>query len=241
MRSLVKLALAFTLALLAPGCATSTPCPLVASSPGAVPFCVLTSDGWAIVGVQWNANATRSVVLVHGLNEDHHSYDAFATELAAQGWRVLAYDSRGLGQSTNQGIYRNFSAEAFQHMDRDLDAVRTLLPVAPRALVGASVGSSEVLRWSDRVDRGVPLVLLSPGLGYQNIPISEANADHTGRALFFASSGDAYSTRSVEQLAPKHPGPKDVRLIDGVLHGTQILQADAERAFVEAWLANATR
>lgn len=242
MRAAALLALVL---VLVPGCATTTTsCELRAEpTAGGTSFCVATSDGWSLQGVRWNDNGTRgAVVLVHGLNEDHHSYDALAQELAARGWRVVAFDSRGMGLSTGKGDFRNFTQADFAAMDRDLDAVVGSVGGRAAALVGASVGSSEALRYAARADKALPLVLLSPGLGYQGIEVEPSNRQLAGPALFEASSGDAYATNSVSILAPQHPGPHGERILDGALHGTQILQLADERAFVEGWLdANATR
>jgi pimeloyl-ACP methyl ester carboxylesterase len=233
------------LAALAAGCSTrpAPACSPDAASLGASPVCFVTSDGWTLQGVEWgNASATRAAILVHGLNEDHHSYDALGPELASRGWRVLAFDSRGMGQSAGRGGFRNFTAQDFAAMDRDVDAARAALPAADRvAVVGASVGSSEALRWSDRADRSAPLVLLSPGLGYQDVEVLPAVRDHVGPALALVSTGDAYSDNSVTQMQPEHLGPFEVHRYDGTLHGTQQLSDSARRALIEAWLdANLT-
>lgn len=237
----MRAALCVLLLMLA-GCsspAEPTTCAPDRASIGGGEFCLATRDGWFLHGVEWNDDRPQVAVLVHGLNEDLHSYDALAQELAAAGWRVLAFDSRGHGASIHRADgttshAKDFAPEDFLAMERDLDAMQERIGRAPDLLVGASVGSSEALRWA--AGTRTALVLLSPGAEYRGLDTADADVRHEGAAYFVASSEDLYAARSAETLDAHHAGPHALKLWDGKGHGTQILD-DEGRADVLAWIA----
>ena len=227
--------------LLLVGCASkATPsCAPDRPTPGAEDVCFLTSDGWSIHGAAWNRNATDAplVILAHGLNEDHHSYDVLGAQLAARGWRVLAFDSRGQGASTHAPggqtrTLRDFSAADLPGFAADLDAARRFAG-EPRAWIGASIGANLALRIAAPTNESV--VLLSPGIDYQGITTTAANAQHHGAALMLASRDDATATNSVQQLSRAHQPPPTVQIWDAKGHGTNMLD-DETRALIVSWL-----
>ena len=79
-----------------------------------------------------------TVVLVHGLRGDHHTWDAVAP-LLARGCRVTAYDRRGHGQS-NQSTVHGMREDA-----ADLRALIEQLTKVPVHVVGNGVGATVVL------------------------------------------------------------------------------------------------
>jgi alpha-beta hydrolase superfamily lysophospholipase len=231
------------LAMLLAGCASPSP----VSCPVKLDACYATSDGWAIqAAISGNATtATRGwALLVHGLNEDHHSYDALGRDLVAAGWRVVAIDSRGHGASVlrtdgSTRTLQQFASTDFVPMENDIDATESGVGNAPSIAIGASVGANEVLRDATRLDPRVPVVLLSPGLDYRGLQTSAANAAHQGHALFLASEEDTYAASSARSLAAQHASPHDVRIWSGKGHGTNLLDNET-RAFILGWAKNAT-
>ena len=231
---------AIALALLLPlvaGCATRAP----AACAPKLDLCVAADDGWILQAAAFgNASAPRYVLLVHGLNEDHHSYDKLAAQVAAAGWRVVALDSRGHGASTlrSDGTTRTltqFGPDDFLKMERDITAIEAKLG-KPALVVGASVGANEALREATRLDARVALVLLSPGLNYRGLTTADADAAHTGPALFLASAEDSYAASSARALAAQHPGPHEIHVWSGKGHGTNLLDDEA-RGSILAWVA----
>jgi non-heme chloroperoxidase len=86
--------------------------------------------------------AGRPVVLIHGYPLDGHSWERQTTALLAAGYRVVAYDRRGFGQSdqpTTGYDYDTFAA--------DLNALLDRLSLTDLSLVGFSMGSGEVTRY----------------------------------------------------------------------------------------------
>lgn len=77
------------------------------------------------------------VILLHGGGQTRHSWSRAATQLAAAGYRTLALDLRGHGES-DWPADQDYSTDAFV---ADLKAVIATLP-RPPVLVGASLGGA---------------------------------------------------------------------------------------------------
>ena len=102
------------------------------------PVALKTSDGADVYGVEVGAGTT-GVVLGHQFFSDHCELMGFARELAQRGYRVLAIDFRGYGDSAG-GVNGR--------LDRDVAAAVARLRAdgATRIkLVGASMGGTAVL------------------------------------------------------------------------------------------------
>lgn len=84
----------------------------------------------------------RPVVLIHGYPLDGSSWERQERELLANGYRVISYDRRGFGRSSQPTVgydYDTFAA--------DLNALLVHLDVGDVALVGFSMGTGEVTRY----------------------------------------------------------------------------------------------
>jgi non-heme chloroperoxidase len=106
----------------------------------------------------------QPVVLIHGYPLDGSSWEKQTAALLAAGYRVITYDRRGFGKSSqpSQGYdYDTFAAE--------LNALLTTLDLNDVVLVGLSMGTGEVGRYlgnygSARVARAAFLGSLEPYL-----------------------------------------------------------------------------
>ncbi|MFF5563073.1 alpha/beta fold hydrolase [Streptomyces sp. NPDC012623] len=106
----------------------------------------------------------RPVVLIHGYPLDGHSWEKQERVLLEAGYRVITYDRRGFGRSSQPAIgydYDTFAA--------DLDALLTHLDLPEVVLVGFSMGTGEVTRYlgtygSGRVAKAVLLGAIPPFL-----------------------------------------------------------------------------
>src|SRR5690606_13910757 len=86
--------------------------------------------------------AGQPVVLIHGYPLNAHSWERQTPELLAAGYRVIAYDRRGFGQSSKVGSgydYDTFAA--------DLNTVLETLDLSDVILVGFSMGTGELARY----------------------------------------------------------------------------------------------
>ncbi|MFI5977283.1 alpha/beta fold hydrolase [Streptomyces sp. NPDC051452] len=108
--------------------------------------------------------AGRPVVLIHGFPLDGHSWERQTAALLAAGYRVVTYDRRGFGQSSQPTTgydYDTFAA--------DLNTVLETLDLNDATLVGFSMGTGEVARYvstygSGRVAKVAFLASLEPCL-----------------------------------------------------------------------------
>jgi pimeloyl-ACP methyl ester carboxylesterase len=96
--------------------------------------------GVRLAADEWGEGSAPPVLLLHGAGQTRHSWRATGSTLAAEGWRVIALDLRGHGDSERSpaGDYRldDFAA--------DVAAVSRALPTPP-VLVGASLGGLAAL------------------------------------------------------------------------------------------------
>jgi pimeloyl-ACP methyl ester carboxylesterase len=112
----------------------------------------------------------RPVVLIHGYPLDGSSWERQSRELLDAGFRVITYDRRGFGKSsqvTSGYDYDTFAA--------DLDAVLTSLDLTDVTLVGFSMGTGELARYAklfgtDRIAKFAFLASLEPGMLGQGAP-----------------------------------------------------------------------
>ncbi|MEU8251824.1 alpha/beta hydrolase [Nonomuraea sp. NPDC048916] len=108
--------------------------------------------------------AGTPVVLIHGFPLDCHSWEKQVPPLLEAGHRVIAYDRRGFGRSSQPTTgydYDTFAA--------DLNTLMERLDLRDVVLVGFSMGTGEVTRYlgthgSGRVRKAVLLAPLQPYL-----------------------------------------------------------------------------
>ena len=104
------------------------------------------SEGKNPVEIHFEDHGTgKPVVLIHGWPLSGRSWEAQVPALVAAGYRVVTYDRRGFGGSTqpwNGYDYDTFAA--------DLDALLSHLNLNDATLVGFSMGGGEVARYIAR-------------------------------------------------------------------------------------------
>jgi alpha-beta hydrolase superfamily lysophospholipase len=122
-----------------------------------------TTDGVELATRRWpvSERARAVVVLAHGLtaNKDDASVVSLASELHRQGFEVMAYDSRGHGQSGGQCTLGDLERY-------DVAAVAAWARTQNRrvVLVGASMGAVGVLSYAATADELTGVVTVSsPG------------------------------------------------------------------------------
>ena len=100
----------------------------------------------------------QPVVLIHGYPLNGHSWERQERALLDTGYRVIAYDRRGWGQSSQPTIGHDYDTFA-----ADLNALLEHLDLNDVVLVGFSMGTGEVTRYlskygSDRVSKAALLI-----------------------------------------------------------------------------------
>ena len=104
----------------------------------------------------------QPVVLIHGYPLDGHSWEKQSAALLTAGYRVITYDRRGFGQSSQPTVGYDFDTFA-----ADLNTVLETLDLTDVVLVGFSMGTGEVGRYlgtygSKRVAKAAFLASLEP-------------------------------------------------------------------------------
>jgi esterase/lipase len=170
----------------------------------------------------------RGVVLAHGGQFNKESWREQARVLVGAGFRVLAIDFRGYGQSRDSGGARR-SADETRHLDV-MAAVEYLRKAGATtvSVVGASMGGDYAAEAAeanpDTIDR---LVLLAAG-AYTPLVKSKA------RKLFIMSRDDIIGDNTprmpdIRSQYEKASGPKEFVVLDGSAHAQSIFatgQAD---------------
>jgi non-heme chloroperoxidase len=108
--------------------------------------------------------AGQPVVLIHGFPLSGHSWEKQVGFLLKAGYRVVTYDRRGFGDSSQPSFgydYDTFAA--------DLNTVMTKLDLHDAVLVGFSMGTGEVTRYlgkygSQRISKAVLMAPVPPFL-----------------------------------------------------------------------------
>ena len=130
-----------------------------------MPFITVGEENSAPIELYYEDHGTgQPVVLIHGYPLDGHSWEKQLPALLEAGYRVITYDRRGFGRSSQPTTgydYDTFAA--------DLDKVLTTLDLTDAVLVGFSMGTGEVGRYlgrygSGRVAKAAFLASLEPFL-----------------------------------------------------------------------------
>ena len=182
-----------------------------------------TADGGVIYADMYG-QGDRAVVLAHGGRFNKESWEKQARVLAQSGFRVLAIDFRGRGQSRSGAQLSN---NGF-HFDV-LAAIRYLRKNGARSVsvVGASFGGGAAAEASieaepDEIDR---LILLA------HSPI-ENPEQMKGRKLFILTRDDFSGDNKIPRLPKirdqyeRATDPKELVILDGSAHAQFIFETD---------------
>lgn len=106
----------------------------------------------------------KPVVLIHGWPLSHRMWEAQVNALVGAGYRCIAYDRRGFGDSGKPASGYDYDTFA-----SDLNDLMTSLDLRDAAIAGFSMGGGEVARYlgrygSDRVSKAMLLGAVTPFL-----------------------------------------------------------------------------
>ena len=87
----------------------------------------------------------RPIILIHGWPLSHKAWESQISTLVNAGFRVIAYDRRGFGQSG-----AHWKAFDYDALADDLNELITQLNLSGVCLVGFSMGGGEVVRYLSR-------------------------------------------------------------------------------------------
>ncbi len=191
-----------------------------------------TPDG-GLVHADLYGRGDHGVVLAHGGRFDKQSWAPQARALAAAGFRVLALDFRGYGQSTGPGQADPLGAPL--HLDV-LAAVRYLrsLAVAAVSVVGGSMGGTAA---------GDAAIAAEPGEIDRVVLLAAAPSGPPegmkGRKLFITARDDLTAGGTprlvrIREQFEQAPEPKELVILEGSAHAQHLFETDqAERLLAE--------
>ena len=191
-----------------------------------------TEDG-GLIYADLYGKGTRGVVLAHGGRFTKESWRDQAQALAAHGFRVLAFDFRGVGRSHGPG-QADFDTAPFQ---KDvIAAVRYLKTRGAKtvSVVGGSFGGAAAgdaaIEWPAEIDR---VVFLGAA---PNLPADKLRC----RSLFIVARDDASvdgpRLPGIRAQYEKAPQPKKLIVLDGSAHAQFLFQTDQGARVMQAIL-----
>ncbi len=182
-----------------------------------------TEDG----GVVWAdsyGTGERGVVLAHGGRFSKGSWEKQAQALEAVGFRVLAIDFRGYGQSRGPGDSDPMGAPL--HLDV-LAAVRYLrksgakkVSVVGASMGGGAAGDASILSEPGEIDR---LVFLGAA---PNGPADKLKAPSLFIVARDDASADGLRLPGIRAQYEKAPEPKKLIILEGSAHAQFLFQTD---------------
>ncbi|HEY7138333.1 MAG TPA: alpha/beta hydrolase [Acidimicrobiia bacterium] len=130
-----------------------------------MPHITVATENDAPIDIHFEDHGSgQPIVLIHGYPLNGNSWERQERDLLAHGYRVISYDRRGFGRSSQPTVgydYDTFAA--------DLDALIKHLDLNNMVLVGFSMGTGEVTRYlatygSKRVSKAALLGAIPPFL-----------------------------------------------------------------------------
>jgi non-heme chloroperoxidase len=208
-----------------------------------MPYITVGAENSADIKIHYEDHGSgRPVVLIHGYPLNGNSWERQERVLLASGHRVITYDRRGFGNSSQPTTgydYDTFAA--------DLNALLDHLRVQEVALVGFSMGTGEVVRYlgtygSARVRKGALLGAIPPFLLK-----TDENPEGVDKAVFDGIKEAVLADRykwfddffanfyNTDELAPERIGDAALRASFQVAAGASWY---ASYACVDTWLTD---
>lgn len=156
------------------------------------------ADGTAIATYEWGDPGAPPVFCVHGGLDFAATWDLLAPRLADAGWRVVAWDQRGHGDSGRASLY-SFEADI-----RDGLAVMDSVTTEGAPVIGHSKGGSLMMQLADGLPHRVSKLVNLDGL-----PSKHARpdvADHERSRLLATDLEGWLDHRHAASTAERKPG-----------------------------------
>ena len=125
---------------------------------------------------EWGSADADPMFLVHGGFDFARTYDVFAPKLAAAGWRVVAWDQRGHGDSAHAALY------SWDGDLRDAMAVMDSITDRPAPVIGHSKGGSLMIQLADAQQFRFSHLVNLDGIPYKRLVPDVSEHDRTRMA-----------------------------------------------------------
>ncbi len=156
------------------------------------------AHGVRIAVHEWGARDAQPLALVHGGFDFARTFDVFAPMLAGAGYRAVAWDQRGHGDSEHTALY-SWDADL-----RDVLAVLDTITREPVVVVGHSKGGSLALQLADALPHRVRALVNLDGLPSKR-PVPDV-ADHDRTRLLASELAGWLDHRRNAAGAERRPG-----------------------------------
>jgi pimeloyl-ACP methyl ester carboxylesterase len=190
-----------------------------------------TTDGLTIHGYFLDAGGTKGVILLHMWGHDARTWTPYLAAFKDKGVSALAIDARGYGKSEVQDG-KQYKPE--WDLSKDIAAAAAFLRdekgVKEIGIAGASYGANNALIYAAEHPETKAVALLSAGADYHGLKIAGAAAKYKGKALVWSSKGDRGASSAPGIISGALGDRATVRLFDGSLHGTALLDDDPKLA-----------
>ena len=159
----------------------------------------LPVDGINLAIHEWGSEHDPPLLLVHGGFDFARTYDVFAPKLAARGWRVVAWDQRGHGDSDHAELY-SWDADV-----RDAQSVFDhVSPNKPASVVAHSKGGAMMIQLADAQPFRFSKIVNMDGIPYKN-PFPDV-AEHDRTKMMEAEISGWLDHRRKTDGARRKPG-----------------------------------
>lgn len=191
---------------------------------------VEAADGLTIYGTFYpgaGQGPWPAVMLLHMNGGQRSDWDAFAQQLAGQGYAALAVDMRGHGDTGGQSDWEQAADDlgrvwAYLTSREDVDETRA-------AVAGASIGANMSLVTGVEEPSVKTVIMLSPGLNYFGVTTDDRIVGYGDRpSLIVASEEDMLSADSSEELHELAIGENELVMYQGAGHGTNMFAQEPE-------------
>ena len=215
---------------------TITPSPAPTEASIAMTF--ITNDGLSVAGTYYAAptRPAPAALLLHMNGSNKNSWKAFAAQLQAAGYSVLAIDLRGHGETGGKVDWNKAPGDVLEVLNQ----MRNLPDVDPAriSVIGASIGANLAVQACADSQACKSVVMISPGLNYLGVMALDPLTRYgNGSVLIIASRDDQPSGTDSVTLDKDAKGNHTLQLYNGSAHGTDLLgtQPDVIRLVIQ-WL-----
>jgi len=191
---------------------------------------LISSDKINFIGNYYPADTSRGALLLHMYKRSKEDWKDFAQLLNSRGYKVLAMDLRGHGESGGH-VKEIFSQDLNPVILKDLELFVNFLKKEGAKnifIIGASIGANAALIYGAK-NNLAGVALLSPGLDYHGVKIENSVKKYSTNIFLSASEDDSYSFDSVKEvyrILPVEEKRKTLVLYKNAGHGTQMFNRE---------------
>lgn len=194
------------------------------------------ADGLDLVADFYLIDPARpTIILLHEIYEDRHSWDSLLLPLLANGYNILAPDIRG-GWGETRGAINWF--DAVEDMSAWFTWLQTEAGVNPEAIhtLGSSMGSTLAIVGCGNDELCRSAIAISPGWNYYRISVADSVTTRPILAIY--AQRDRWPALGIPQMQEVAPDTLSVIEYEGNAHGMDLYEQEQETIVVHIieWL-----